>query len=343
MVLRAPCSARHGSRWRRGALQPTAGCDTSGLALGLTADGACEAASSSSSSSAPPADAISLRLVELVVDHQWHADPERSGVVVKREPPDLADSPPELAEFAVDRQSVHRECGGVVKQEALVLADSVVKRESPCLTDPAVDPWHLYLECGGVLIKREAPNLADSAVDRQPAYSDSGGGVVKQEHPGLAESMPLDDRPLQGAGEQPPPSRLQRRGLVIGQAPPRPPDRLPPGYQPLQGPPERRLTKLGGFKVPADLWANFDRLDLLGWCPGPKPRKPYHDKSTGYSKHDRDGHIWPRREARLVAGRLRQFGSFAKDYAMVVLCGRYVAAAFGPAKNGPFQEDGALD
>jgi len=113
---------------------------------------------------------------------------------------------------------------------------------------------------------------------------------------------------------------------MVGQAPPA--GVLPTDYQPFQGVLEMRLAKLGGFALPGDLWAHFDRIDLLGWCPGRKPRKAYHDKSTGYKKHDRDGHLFPLREARLVASRLRQFGGLATSYAVVVLCGRYVASAF---------------
>jgi hypothetical protein len=112
-------------------------------------------------------------------------------------------------------------------------------------------------------------------------------------------------------------------------------ERLPPGYQPFQGPPEQRLAKLVGVKSPQQLWAVFDRLDLIGWCPEPKKRKEYHDVSKGYTKHNRDGHTFPLRLARLAAGRLLHFGvpinsgTAMHDYALVVLCGRQVAAAFG--------------
>lgn len=132
------------------------------------------------------------------------------------------------------------------------------------------------------------------------------------------------------------PPRKLLRGLVIGQAPPGPPDTLPEGYQPLQGQPEKRLTKLAGFKSPEALWAVFDRIDLIGWCPGPKDRKDYHQvKKAGYTKHNCDGHRFPLHLARLAAGRLLNFGgplgdgSALRDYSVVVLCGRLVAAAFG--------------
>jgi hypothetical protein len=135
--------------------------------------------------------------------------------------------------------------------------------------------------------------------------------------------------------------RRLSRGLIVGQAPPRPAENLPPEYQPFQGPPEQRLTKLAGFKTPRELWTVFDRLDLIGWCPEPKPRKEYHDVQKGYTKHNRDGHRFPLRLARLAASRLLNFGSpvrdgtSLRDYAIVVLCGRNVAAAFG-LKLRPF-------
>jgi len=119
------------------------------------------------------------------------------------------------------------------------------------------------------------------------------------------------------------------RGLVVGQAPPRPPGALPPGYLPLQGGPEKRLARLAGLASPEELWTAFDRVDLIGWCPGPKSRKPWHLRSNGYRKHHRDGHRFPMREARLAAGRLVRFGFLARDYDVVVLCGRLVALAFG--------------
>lgn len=137
--------------------------------------------------------------------------------------------------------------------------------------------------------------------------------------------------------------QVQRpRGLVIGQAPPGPPESLPLGYQPLQGFPERRLAKLAGLGSPEELWELFDRVDLLGWCPGPKSRKEHHKvlskrgAKIGYNKHRCDGHRFPLHLARLAAGRLLTFGGplgccdyALRDYAVVVLCGRLVAAAFG--------------
>jgi hypothetical protein len=124
------------------------------------------------------------------------------------------------------------------------------------------------------------------------------------------------------------------RGLVVGQAPPKA-RYVTTGYQPLQGLPERRLSKLAGLSSPDELWKMFDRIDLLGWYPGPKDRKEYHKKSTGYTKHMCDGHRFPLHLARLAAGRLLNFGNpleggtSLRDYAVVVLCGRFVAAAFG--------------
>mmetsp|Transcript_36512 Transcript_36512/g.66925 ORF Transcript_36512/g.66925 Transcript_36512/m.66925 type:complete len:274 (+) Transcript_36512:44-865(+) len=132
----------------------------------------------------------------------------------------------------------------------------------------------------------------------------------------------------------------QARGLIIGQSPPVPPERLPEGYQPLQGGPERRLAKLAGFASAEELWAVFDRIDLLGWCPGPKDRKDYHLLSCGYRKHCCDGHRFPLRAARIAAGRLKTFAGLAQDYSIVVLCGRLVAAAFGlQLRCVPFAEE----
>eukprot|EP00933_Yihiella_yeosuensis_P082820 TRINITY_DN9680_c0_g1_i1.p1 TRINITY_DN9680_c0_g1~~TRINITY_DN9680_c0_g1_i1.p1 ORF type:complete len:340 (+),score=54.60 TRINITY_DN9680_c0_g1_i1:145-1164(+) len=121
---------------------------------------------------------------------------------------------------------------------------------------------------------------------------------------------------------------LPRKGLIIGQAPPGPPESLPEGYQPLQGRPERRLAQLAGLADPNELWSVFDRVDLIGWCPGPKDRKDYHLLSTGYRKHRCDGHRFPMSAARLAASRLTRFGGLAKEYAVVVLLGRIVASAF---------------
>lgn len=117
------------------------------------------------------------------------------------------------------------------------------------------------------------------------------------------------------------------RGLVVGQAPPLPPELLSSDYKPLQGQPEKRLARLAGLSLD-ELWTLFDRLDLLGWCPGKKDRKSYHLWSAGYRKHRCDGHRFPLPTARLVAARLRRFGGLER-YAVVVLCGRLVAAAFG--------------
>ncbi|CAE7179849.1 unnamed protein product, partial [Symbiodinium microadriaticum] len=118
------------------------------------------------------------------------------------------------------------------------------------------------------------------------------------------------------------------RGLVVGQALPVPADQLSSDYKPLQGLPERRLARLAGLQSAEDFWVHFDRLDLIGWCPGRKDRKPYHLHSAGYRKHRCDGHRFPLRTARLVAGRLIRFGGLER-YKIVVLCGRCVAAAFG--------------
>lgn len=130
------------------------------------------------------------------------------------------------------------------------------------------------------------------------------------------------------------------RGLVVGQAPPGPPEKLPASYLPLQGQPERRLARLAGLS-PSELWSAFDRVDLIGWCPGPKGRKSCHFWSSGYRKHRCDGHRFPMRDARLAAGRLVRFGGLER-YSMVVLCGRLVAAAFGlKLQSVPWAEEAA--
>lgn len=126
------------------------------------------------------------------------------------------------------------------------------------------------------------------------------------------------------------PSGQRRRcGLVIGQSPPLPIGALPPGYQPFQGQPEKRLARLAGLASPEELWTAFDRLDLVGWCPPPKPRRKNHQPSIGYNKHNWDGHQFPFRDARIIAGRLLRMGGLARKYAMVVLCGKKVAVSFG--------------
>jgi hypothetical protein len=116
----------------------------------------------------------------------------------------------------------------------------------------------------------------------------------------------------------------QYRGLIVGQSPPLKP---PIGYKPFQGQPESKLARLAGLENPEALWTVFDRIDLLGWCPGPKDRKDYHRPSIGYTKHMCDGHKFPQRDAKIVAERLLHFGQLSR-YALVVLCGRLVASAF---------------
>ncbi|CAK9050813.1 Hypothetical protein SCF082_LOCUS27971 [Durusdinium trenchii] len=84
------------------------------------------------------------------------------------------------------------------------------------------------------------------------------------------------------------------RGLVVGQAPPLPPDARQP---------EKRLARLAGLSLD-ELWAFFDRVDLLGAL----ANMSYHQWSAGYRKHRCDGHRFPLSVARLVAARLRRFG-----------------------------------
>jgi len=120
----------------------------------------------------------------------------------------------------------------------------------------------------------------------------------------------------------------QPRGLIVGQAPPTRDEKLPPGYLPFKGPPEKRLARLAGLPSPDELWKKFDRLDLIGWCPPRKPRKAYHQPKIGYTRHNWDGHTFPMRDARLAASRLIRFGDLGAKYAVVVLCGRKVADAF---------------
>merc|ERR1712137_364950 len=119
-------------------------------------------------------------------------------------------------------------------------------------------------------------------------------------------------------------------GLVIGQAPPGPRKSLPRGWRPLAGPAEQRLAKLAGVKSPTELWAEFDRTNLLSWYPGIKERSKRHDLSTGYKLHQSDGDVFSATDARRAAGTL-DLGK----YKCVILLGRNVARAFG-VKAGLF-------
>eukprot|EP00811_Abedinium_folium_P037087 NODE_9735_length_1402_cov_8.098824.p1 GENE.NODE_9735_length_1402_cov_8.098824~~NODE_9735_length_1402_cov_8.098824.p1 ORF type:complete len:397 (+),score=60.86 NODE_9735_length_1402_cov_8.098824:150-1340(+) len=136
------------------------------------------------------------------------------------------------------------------------------------------------------------------------------------------------------------PASAARRALIVGQAPPLPPDKLPGGYLPFQGKPERRLARLAGYDSPRQLWAVCDRVDLIGWCPGPKDRKDHHAVSRGYRKHCCDGHRFPMRDAQLAASRLMSFGGLAQSYVLVVLCGLHVAQAFGlKVRSVPYADE----
>ena len=113
-------------------------------------------------------------------------------------------------------------------------------------------------------------------------------------------------------------------GLVLGQAPPGPRGSLPKGWRPLAGPAEQRLAKLAGVPSPAELWAEFDRGNLLSWYPGLKARAAKHDVKKGYRLHQSDGDVFPMDEARLAAAKVD-----LRPYACVLLLGNNVARAFG--------------
>mmetsp|Transcript_103173 Transcript_103173/g.300900 ORF Transcript_103173/g.300900 Transcript_103173/m.300900 type:complete len:243 (+) Transcript_103173:58-786(+) len=113
-------------------------------------------------------------------------------------------------------------------------------------------------------------------------------------------------------------------GLVLGQAPPGPRSSLPRGWRPLAGPAEQRLAKLAGLPGPAELWAEFDRANLLSWYPGLKERSAKHSVAAGYGLHQSDGDVFPMADARKAAGTVD-----LDRYACVLLLGSGVARAFG--------------
>lgn len=122
-------------------------------------------------------------------------------------------------------------------------------------------------------------------------------------------------------------------GLILGQAPPGPRQSLPRGWRPLAGPAEQRLAKLAGLNSPSELWARFDRANLLSWYPGLKDRKANHDVAKGYKLHFSDGDIFPMQEACRAASSLD-----LSTYSTVILLGKNVARAFR-VKVGIFKAD----
>lgn len=125
------------------------------------------------------------------------------------------------------------------------------------------------------------------------------------------------------------PTKPRKIGLMVGQAAPGPPETLPPGYAPFDGQPGMRLAKLGGYASTDELWTDFDRIDLVESVPVRKFRLPHHFPDGGYRKHNWDGHVFPRTKAMAAARKLLRSGRLTRDYVMVVLCGKKVAAAFG--------------
>eukprot|EP01060_Flectonema_neradi_P013346 TRINITY_DN20104_c0_g1_i1.p1 TRINITY_DN20104_c0_g1~~TRINITY_DN20104_c0_g1_i1.p1 ORF type:complete len:196 (+),score=26.02 TRINITY_DN20104_c0_g1_i1:89-676(+) len=96
------------------------------------------------------------------------------------------------------------------------------------------------------------------------------------------------------------------KGLIVGQA---------PGANngkkyPLKGDGEKRLARLCGYRNSAELWRNFDRVNLLSEFPGRQPH--------GGGDH------FPAKPAREAAARIALAGR-----PVVFLLGRGVAKAFG--------------
>eukprot|EP00416_Gambierdiscus_australes_P026699 CAMPEP_0171081928 /NCGR_PEP_ID=MMETSP0766_2-20121228/16801_1 /TAXON_ID=439317 /ORGANISM="Gambierdiscus australes, Strain CAWD 149" /LENGTH=136 /DNA_ID=CAMNT_0011539263 /DNA_START=12 /DNA_END=422 /DNA_ORIENTATION=+ len=73
-----------------------------------------------------------------------------------------------------------------------------------------------------------------------------------------------------------------------------------------------------------DLWAEFDRANLLSWYPGLKERSANHSPAKGYKLHQSDGDVFPVADARRAAN-----GIDLKRYACVLLLGNGVVRAFG--------------
>lgn len=124
------------------------------------------------------------------------------------------------------------------------------------------------------------------------------------------------------------PANPRKLGLMVGQAAPGPPESLPPEYMPFDGSPGSRLAKLGGYGSTEELWEDFDRIDLVECAPVRKFRHEHHRVEMGYQKHNWDGHVFPRRKAKVAARDLLRSGELTRDYVIVVLCGKKVADAF---------------
>jgi len=130
------------------------------------------------------------------------------------------------------------------------------------------------------------------------------------------------------------PANPRKLGIMVGQAAPGPPESLPPDYMPFDGSPGSRLAKLGGYASTEELWEEFDRIDLVECAPVRKFRHIHHRPDMGYEKHNWDGHVFPRQKAKVAASDLLRSRELARDYVIVVCCGKKVADAFGLKVQG---------
>jgi len=118
-------------------------------------------------------------------------------------------------------------------------------------------------------------------------------------------------------------SRFKKRGLLVGQAPGRNKCDKPWCCRPMQGLAERKVAKLAGLKDTDELWERFQRMNLVNFHPGRKPRKKWHLKTTGYTKHNGDGDTFPFEDAKRAAETVR-----LEDYSCAILLGLNVARCF---------------
>ena len=128
---------------------------------------------------------------------------------------------------------------------------------------------------------------------------------------------PLDVLSLRVAERQ----KRKGNGLFVGQAPPISKSSESSDAVPLKGPPEKRLCQLSGM-APKTLWGLFDRVNLLNYFPGKKPRAAKH-ASPDYKKHQSDGDVFPIGDAERKAQEID-----LKAYDTVCLLGLKVARAF---------------
>ena len=94
---------------------------------------------------------------------------------------------------------------------------------------------------------------------------------------------------------------------------------------PFGGLAERRLARLAGVASPHDLWSVCDRVNLVPFFPGHRPRLERFTRGGGYDKHQSAGHAFPLASARFFAREL----DLVRRYHRVVLLGLGVARALG--------------